>query len=428
MDGYWTHEKFGKIPVGWEVKDLKDVCYINRKSLPTNTSPDFLFRYIPIECVSTGEIDFVNCPLFSFRDAPGRARRLVEDNDILVSGVRPNLKSFAIYKRPDGNNWICTTGIYVLTAKCKESSVLIYNELLSRIGDIQFYRMVAGSNYPAISDSDIRKIKILFPPLPEQKSIAKILSTVDDAIRSTNETIQKLERVKKSLMQNLLSGKMRPDGTMRSDDEFFKDEKMGLVPKGWKCVKMKDVGFVQTGKTPPTAESNVFADTLSEGYMFITPGDLGESKYIADSERYVTDKGISFSYRLPKGSIVIVCIGSTIGKIGIISNESCTNQQINALIVNGQNNNEFLYYMMQYRTPHFKEIAGINATPQINKSTFQKYKIVIPTDALEQVSIANKLCTLDLKIYNKYNKITKLELLKKSLMQQLLTGKVRVKI
>lgn len=288
--------------------------------------------------------------------------------------------------------------------------------------------IITGGAQPQITRGDLKMLKITYPvSLSEQTAIAKILSTVDEAIRSTRETISKLERVKKALMQNLLSGKMKPDGTLRTATEFYEDDKMGLVPKGWKSVKLKEVGNIQTGKTPPTAQSNVFANSLSKGFMFITPGDLGDGKYITDSERYVTEKGIGYSYRLPKGSIAIVCIGSTIGKIGIVSTESCTNQQINAIIVNDMNNNEFLYYLMQYKTPHFKEIAGVNATPQINKSTFQKYRIILPIDKQEQCAIANKLSTIDSEINKKQEKITALESLKKSLMQQLLTGRVRVK-
>ena len=56
-------------------------------------------------------------PEYSFKDSPGRARRIIKDNDILISGVRPNLKAFAIYTKPDDNEWICSTGFHVLTAK-----------------------------------------------------------------------------------------------------------------------------------------------------------------------------------------------------------------------------------------------------------------------------------------------------------------------
>jgi type I restriction enzyme S subunit len=82
--------------------------------------------------------------------------------------------------------------------------------------------------------------------------------------------------------------------------------------------------------------------------------------------------------------------------------------------------------MMVYRKPHFKEIAGINATPQINKSGFNKYKLLRPIEKEEQIQIADKLKTMDENVESKNTKIKKLQRLKKSLMQNLLTGKVRL--
>lgn len=94
-----VNNKFSNLPIGWEVKKLKDVFYINKLALPANTPSDFQFRYIPIEKVSTNHIDYENCEQFDFQDAPGRARRIIRQNDILISGVRPNLKAFAIFKK-----------------------------------------------------------------------------------------------------------------------------------------------------------------------------------------------------------------------------------------------------------------------------------------------------------------------------------------
>ncbi|MCA6440460.1 MAG: restriction endonuclease subunit S [Chitinophagaceae bacterium] len=160
--------------------------------------------------------------------------------------------------------------------------------------------------------------------------------------------------------------------------------------------------------------------------MFITPGDLGDNKYLEKSERYVTAKGLGYSYKLPENSVCLVCIGSTIGKIGITTKEACTNQQINTIIPNADNSGEFFYYMMLYRSTHFKEIAGINATPQINKSGLSKYKLLRPTSFIEQSEIAELMAKTDKDITNKKSKINTLFRLKKSLMQNLLSGKVRV--
>ena len=421
-----ANNKYSNLPTGWEMKKLEDVFYINELSLPANTPTDFRFRYIPIEKVSTNHIDYEHCEQFGFQDAPGRARRIIRQNDILISGVRPNLKAFAIFKKPDDKNWICSTGFFVLTAKHPEDNLISYYELLSEICGSQFYSLVVGTNYPAIGDSDIRSIRLILPSSEEGKTaIANILSKVDEAIASVQNSITAAERLKKSLMQKLLTGKMKPDGTFRTPEEFYIDEKFGKVPVGWEVKRIKNFGDVQTGKTPPTDEPEVFSDK-ENGFMFITPGDLDVAKYIEETERYVSEKGIRYSYVLPKGTVCEVCIGSTIGKIGITTATCCSNQQITSVIVNNEHDAEYLYYAMLSRREHFKSVAGINATPQINKSGYSKYRVLCPKDKLEQIAIAKRISSVDKSIHEHEQKIKSLERLKKSLMQNLLTGKVEI--
>lgn len=271
----------------------------------------------------------------------------------------------------------------------------------------------------------LRNLDIYFPDKHVQTAIANILSKVDEAITSVQNSIAAAERLKKSLMQNLLTGKMKPDGTFRTPDEFYIDEKFGIVPVGWEVKRIKDFGEVQTGKTPPTDEPEVFSDK-ENGFMFITPGDLDVAKYIEETERYVSEKGIRYSYVLPKGSVCEVCIGSTIGKVGITTAKCCSNQQITSVIVNNEHDAEYLYYAMLSRREHFKSVAGINATPQINKSGYSKYRVLCPKDKLEQIAIAKGISSVDKSINEQKQKIESLELLKKSLMQNLLTGKTQL--
>ena len=285
----------------------------------------------------------------------------------------------------------------------------------------------AGSGIPHADKGVISKLEFYKPTLPEQTAIAAILSKVDEAISAVQGSIAAAERLKKSLMQNLLTGRMKPDGTLRKEDEFYMDEKFGKVPKGWEVKKVKDFGDVITGKTPPTEKPDVFSDR-EQGFMFITPGDVDTAKYIEQTERYVSEKGIKYSYTLPPNAVCEICIGSTIGKIGITTKECCTNQQITSVIVNDENNAEFFYYAMSARKDHFKSVAGINATPQINKSEYSKYRVLCPKTKAEQVEIAQKLSAIDNEINNKQQKIATLERLKKSLMQNLLTGRVKVNV
>ena len=282
-----------------------------------------------------------------------------------------------------------------------------------------------STGVPQLTAPKVKRIKIYIPQSKtKQTAIANILSKVDEAIEAVQGSIAAAERLKKSLMQNLLTGKMKPDGTFRTPEEFYTDEKFGQVPIGWEVKRIQDISKIQTGKTPPTEEPGVVAE-MGEGFMFITPGDVGINKYIEKTERYVSDKGMLYSYIIPANTVSEVCIGSTIGKIGITTEECCTNQQITSVVTNEQNDAEYLYYAMLARREHFKSVAGINATPQINKSEYSKYKVLCPKTKEEQTSIAHKISIIDNQINNELQKKATLERLKKSLMLNLLTRLVR---
>lgn len=208
-DEFYIDEKFGKVPKGWKVKKVKYLFHMNQNTLSNKTDDNYKFSYITIESVNTEHIDFDSCPEFLFKDSPGRARRIIKDNDILISGVRPNLKAFAIYNKPDSNNWICSTGFHVLTAKEKVCPQFFFYQILSSIGASQFHSWVAGSNYPAIGDSDMKNMLLYTPLYEEQLVINQKIENISKTQKAKQEKIAVLERLKKSLMQNLLTGVVR---------------------------------------------------------------------------------------------------------------------------------------------------------------------------------------------------------------------------
>ncbi|MBI9072896.1 MAG: restriction endonuclease subunit S [Melioribacteraceae bacterium] len=408
--------KVNQIPESWSNTRIDKCCDIlDSRRIPLSSEVRSTKKGNIPYYGANGLLDFINDYIF-------------DEDLILVAEDGGNFWDYQ--KRPiaykiSGKSWV-NNHAHILKPKTNFK----FNYLFYQLEHKNIVPFINGSTREKLNQSDLRSILIPIPENPnEQIAIASILSKIDEAIEATQNSIKTAEKLKKALMQNLLTGKLKPDGTWRTDDEFYFDEKFGKVPVGWEVARVKDYGFVQTGKTPPTAEPNVFSEIENElRYPFITPGDLGESKYVSTSERFVTEKGIRYSYKLPINSICVVCIGSTIGKIGITKTEACTNQQINALIANENNSGEFFFYMMEYRKPHFKEIAGINATPQINKSGFIKYKLLRPKEKSEQEEIVSQLNSFDEENITKQSKIRTLQRLKKSLMQNLLTGKVRLDV
>ena len=194
------------------------------------------------------------------------------------------------------------------------------------------------------------------------------------------------------------------------------------IPQDWEIVKVLNFGKVYTGNTPLTSEP----DKYDGDFLFVSPGDLNEAKYIYKTEKKLSEKGFSTSRKFPKGSVLFTCIGSTIGKSGIATVDLTANQQINAIVVNNTNSNEYLYYQLEMNVNRIKLIAGEQAVPIINKSQFETIKL--PKAPLpEQKAIAQVLSTADTAIHTTEKLIAQKELRKKWLMQQLLTGKKRLK-
>jgi len=185
-------------------------------------------------------------------------------------------------------------------------------------------------------------------------------------------------------------------------------------------IRIKELGEIFTGKTPPTENPQNFGDT----YPFITPVDLLDDKYVFETERYVSEIGIKHTTLIPENSICVSCIGY-IGKIGITTKESCTNQQINSIIVNDEYDIDYAYYLLSYSVPYFKELAGVNVVPQLNKRDFSKVKLQATKNKPEQTAIATILSKVDEAIAATQNSIKAAEKLKKALMQNLLTGKLK---
>ena len=200
----------------------------------------------------------------------------------------------------------------------------------------------------------------------------------------------------------------------------YKDSAVGIIPQEWEVKPVKDFGQVVTGNTPSTAEVSNYGDE----YMFVSPADLSDDKkYILRTEKMLSSKGYAVSRKMPKGAILYTCIGSTIGKIGIASCELTSNQQINAVICN--DNNEYLYYGLLFLTGRIKMLAGEQAVPIINKSDFERIKLAVPPME-EQRKSAEILGVWDEAIEKQSRLIEKLELRKRALMQRLLTGRTRL--
>lgn len=192
----------------WEVKSLDQIADIDCDNLSSNTNPDYAFKYISLEDVDNGTLRGFSEQVF--HASPSRARRKVRNGDILVSTVRPNLKSHLLFVH-ESSDWICSTGFSVVRSKDdKATPGYVFFHLFG--GDVakQIEAMLAGSNYPAINTRDVKALQIQIPSsLEEQKGIAAILSDMDAEIAALEAKLVKARQIKQGMMQELLTGRIR---------------------------------------------------------------------------------------------------------------------------------------------------------------------------------------------------------------------------
>ncbi|MCT4178359.1 restriction endonuclease subunit S [Elizabethkingia anophelis] len=306
----------------------------------------------------------------------------------------------------------------------------IYHLLISESYQKKLWTYATATGQPNLSPRDIKRIIFPKPPKLEQTAIATILSKVDEAIEATIQSIKATEKLKKALMQNLLSGKLKPDGTWRTEDEFYEDEKCGKIPKGWIIAKGNKITDKITKGQSPKWQGFEYQDS---GILFVTSEnvqngfiDIKEPKYLP-LEFHTKIK----NSQLKKGDILINIVGASIGRCSIFDLDvgfANTNQAVCVFRLNDSNNSEFICYYLQNERTQRRLLGTQVETARANLSLgdFRKFKFVIPENIEEQKEIGKRISKIQEVVIGKQSKIKTLERLKKSLMQQLLTGKKRL--
>ena len=191
----------------WEVKRLGDVVDTDPENLSSETLDDFIFNYISLEDVDHGTLK--SFAEQKFINAPSRARRKLRHNDVLISTVRPNLKSHFLFKTKEGE-WVASTGFCVV--RCRDGITFpgyILHHFFAGIVNQQIEALLTGSNYPAINSGDVRALEIPVPTYAEQKAIATVLSDMDAEIAALEQRRDKTRNLKQGMMQELLTGRTR---------------------------------------------------------------------------------------------------------------------------------------------------------------------------------------------------------------------------
>lgn len=283
----------------------------------------------------------------------------------------------------------------------------------------RMHQNIASTTLRAINKSNFKDVQFLHPPLPEQQKIASILTLIDDVIEKTQSQLNKLQNLKKGMMNELLTY-----GIAHSE---FNDSPVGMIPRKWKVVELKELlSFISYGFTNPMSES-------TSGPLMITAKDVVGGRIAVETARRTTQEDFNnllTDKSKPKIGDILLTKDGTLGRVAIVDIEgACINQSVAVLRPNNEVVTDFLFQLLS--SPIYqKEMldkAGGSTIKHIYITVVDKMKVVCPP-LNEQRKIASILSSIDKTIEEKQRKLEQTKSLKKSLMQDLLTGKIRVSI
>ncbi|NUD52694.1 restriction endonuclease subunit S [Escherichia coli] len=406
-----------KLKPGWRHVKLSDIAKIKSGSTPLRAEGERYFSTAGTPWVKT--LDLNNGEIISTDEK-------ITDTALLETSCSVFPVGTVLVAMYGGFNQIGRTGLLTIPAAINQAlSGLILDRdkaepayILNYLnGNVKLWKKFAASSRkdPNITRDDVCGFPVLLPPLAEQKKIAKILSTWDNAISVTEKLLANSQKQKKALMQQLLTGKKR-----------LLDENGVRFSGEWKITKLIQMGKVVSGGTPDTNMAMYWEGDI----LWLTPTDVTAltGRFVSNTSRKITPAGLlnSSAVLLPKGSLM-VCTRATIGALAISTSEICTNQGFKNIIPNEGFNIEFIYYLLQMNTNEMIKKSSGSTFLELSKKDFETLSFSCPF-IKEQQKIAAVLSAADTEISTLEKKLACLRDEKKALMQQLLTGKRRVKV
>ena len=377
------------IPDGWEVKKLGEIGNffkgkgIKKDELCNNGLPCIIYGqiYTSYEFYTDKFISFIPTNLKPYTTE-------IYKNDILFAGSGETKEEIGKSIAYIGKEFAYAGGDIIILRQNKVQSLFI-TYYLNSMGRKQLNRLGQGDSVVHIYKSTLENVKIPVPPLDEQKKIADILSLWDKAIQQTKELIAYKETQKKGLMQNLLTGKKRLHG--------FNEK--------WKTIKLGEICNITTGKLDANAMDK------NGIYPFFT---CAKEVYKINTFAFDTE------------ALLISGNGANVGYIHYYIGKFNAYQRTYVL----NNFKEYIiflkYYLENYLHIRIDKEKKSGNTPYITLDTISKMNLLIPQTHMEQKAIADILLKADEEI-NLLNKQLDLYMeQKKGLMQNLLTGKIRV--
>ena len=433
MKSGYKMTEVGVIPEDWEVKTLGKLACINgRIGFRGYTVKDLVRKgegaiAIGGKHISKNYLDLSDAEYISWKKYYESPEIMVKQGDIVLA-QRGTLGKSALIKSDIGPATINPSLVLINKIKCN-NLYLIYNMQSSSVTDY-ILQINSQTSIPMISQKQIEGIKIAIAKLDcEQAAIATALSDVDSLISALTKKIEKKKAIKQGLMQQLLTGKKRLPGYEKNREPV--QTEWGAIPKDWKTLS---IGKCCSIKARIGWQGLKKSEYLSSGeYVLVTGTDFlngridWKSCVYVSKKRYEQDANI----QIVKHDILITKDG-TIGKVAFLDDVPCLGTLNSGIFVVRSHSEELdqCYLSKIFESFIFDAfLESLVAGSTINhlyQKDFVHFNFPVPPTMSEQTAIANILSDCDSEIAALEEKRDKYKEIKQGMMQQLLTGKIRL--
>lgn len=412
-----------EIPYMWKKGTIADIAFINPKTNQSKLSDNSLVTFLSMSDIGeNGRI--LSKQVRKYKDVKQGFTCFVE-NDIIFAKITPCMENGKGAFAADLCNGIGfgSTEFHILRAKESGNPKFIYHTTQSKKLRLRAEGYMTGSaGQQRVPKDFFYDYPILIPPFPEQEKIASILQSVDNTIFKTKELIEKYKMIKQGLMQGLFTRGVNEDG--RYCHNLKRNGFLGKIPVHWNAVSFKDICNVSQGLQ--IAISKRFSQPGKNRFKYITiqylnsPNPERVAEYIENPPKSVICN---------KEDILMTRTGNT-GQV--ITNQHGVFHN-NFFIIKYDKKELIKEFVIYYLTKtevqnEIRLLAGLTTIPDLNHGDFLRIPFVYPPSKDEQQRIINILTSIDNKIQSEQAYFSKLTKIKTGLMQDLLTGKVRVKV
>ena len=400
------------VPNGWEHKAFGEVVKLSKSKYDPKKSTD-CFPCIELEHIAqeTGQLTG-NVPASNL----GSTKNKFKAGDVIFGKLRPYLRKYA---QPNFDG-VCSSEIWVFSPTKKIINPYLF-QLVQTNQFISEANKSAGSKMPRADWGVVSEMVFPLPPLPEQRKIAKILSTWDKAISTTERLIDNSKQQKKALIQQLLTGKKR---LLDDSGKPFEGE--------WEEVKLGDLSSKVTKGTTPSTNGFSFQQ---DGINFVKVESISSSGRFDRSKFAYIDNDCYESFKrsqLEKDDILFSIAGA-LGRTALVDETilpANTNQALAIIRLNRSRtvHRYIIYFLNSPRIASvIKGLTAKAAQPNLSLKDVNGLTILLPS-LEEQEKISTALFNADKEMELLEQQLADLKQEKKALMQQLLTGKRRVKV